>query len=111
MSRAIVFAYHNVGVRCLSVLLAHGVDVLAERLVDRRAPILALQPHQVLLLARGVDAGLPGAFLEARSSRQMVPVVRLKSSSSQKARTSMARKNSVFSVALASFASNGRLFV
>ena len=27
MSRAIVFAYHNVGVRCLSVLLAHGVDV------------------------------------------------------------------------------------
>ncbi|MDP1734550.1 MAG: formyltransferase [Sulfuritalea sp.] len=28
MSRAIVFAYHNVGVRCLSVLLAHGVDVV-----------------------------------------------------------------------------------
>lgn len=27
MSRAIVFAYHNVGVRCLSVLLAHGVEV------------------------------------------------------------------------------------
>ena len=26
--RAIVFAYHNVGVRCLSVLLAHGVDVV-----------------------------------------------------------------------------------
>ncbi|MCE5181611.1 MAG: formyltransferase [Betaproteobacteria bacterium] len=26
--RAIVFAYHNVGVRCLSVLLAHGVDIL-----------------------------------------------------------------------------------
>jgi methionyl-tRNA formyltransferase len=25
--RAVVFAYHNVGVRCLSVLLAHGVDV------------------------------------------------------------------------------------
>lgn len=28
MSRAVVFAYHNVGVRCLSVLLAHGVDVV-----------------------------------------------------------------------------------
>jgi len=28
MSSAIVFAYHNVGVRCLSVLLAHGVDVV-----------------------------------------------------------------------------------
>jgi methionyl-tRNA formyltransferase len=27
MSRAVVFAYHNVGVRCLSVLLAHGVDI------------------------------------------------------------------------------------
>ena len=27
MSRAVVFAYHNVGVRCLSVLLAQGVDV------------------------------------------------------------------------------------
>jgi methionyl-tRNA formyltransferase len=25
--RAVVFAYHNVGVRCLSVLLAHDVDV------------------------------------------------------------------------------------
>jgi methionyl-tRNA formyltransferase len=24
---AVVFAYHNVGVRCLKVLLAHGVDV------------------------------------------------------------------------------------
>ncbi len=23
--RAVVFAYHNVGVRCLKVLLAHGV--------------------------------------------------------------------------------------
>lgn len=28
MSRAVVFAYHNVGVRCLSVLLAHDVDVV-----------------------------------------------------------------------------------
>ncbi len=27
MSKAIVFAYHNVGFRCLSVLLAHGVNV------------------------------------------------------------------------------------
>ena len=27
MPRAVVFAYHNVGVRCLRVLLAHGVDV------------------------------------------------------------------------------------
>jgi methionyl-tRNA formyltransferase len=27
MTRAIVFAYHNVGVRCLKVLLAQGIDV------------------------------------------------------------------------------------
>ncbi|MBI4938071.1 MAG: formyltransferase [Nitrosomonadales bacterium] len=27
MSRAVVFAYHNVGYRCLSVLLAHGVKI------------------------------------------------------------------------------------
>jgi methionyl-tRNA formyltransferase len=27
MASAVVFAYHNVGVRCLSVLLAHGVEV------------------------------------------------------------------------------------
>ena len=27
MTRAVVFAYHNVGTRCLRVLLAHGVDV------------------------------------------------------------------------------------
>ena len=27
MTRAVVFAYHNVGVRCLATLLAHGVEV------------------------------------------------------------------------------------
>ena len=27
LPRAVVFAYHNVGVRCLSVLLAHGVNI------------------------------------------------------------------------------------
>ena len=27
MTRAVVFAYHNVGVRCLRVLLAHGLDI------------------------------------------------------------------------------------
>jgi methionyl-tRNA formyltransferase len=27
MTRAVVFAYHNVGVRCLSTVLAHGIDV------------------------------------------------------------------------------------
>ena len=27
MTRAVVFAYHDVGVRCLRVLLAHGIEV------------------------------------------------------------------------------------
>ena len=27
MTSAVVFAYHDVGVRCLAVLLAHGVEV------------------------------------------------------------------------------------
>jgi methionyl-tRNA formyltransferase len=26
MTRAVVFAYHNVGVRCLEVLIRHGVE-------------------------------------------------------------------------------------
>lgn len=34
MSTAVVFAYHNVGVRCLSVLLAHGVEIV--RVVTHR---------------------------------------------------------------------------
>lgn len=34
MSTAVVFAYHNVGVRCLAVLLAHGVEVV--RVVTHR---------------------------------------------------------------------------
>ncbi len=29
MTRALVFAYHNVGYRCLQVLLAHGVEIVA----------------------------------------------------------------------------------
>ena len=39
MTRAVVFAYHNVGVRCLRVLAAHGVDV---RLVVTHAD----DPHE-----------------------------------------------------------------
>ena len=27
MTRSVVFAYHNIGVRCLRVLLAHDVDI------------------------------------------------------------------------------------
>ena len=37
MTQAVVFAYHNVGVRCLSVLLAHGVKVQL---------VVWFEPHQ-----------------------------------------------------------------
>jgi methionyl-tRNA formyltransferase len=38
MTRAVVFAYHNVGVRCLSVLLAHHIEVpLVVTHTDNRA--------------------------------------------------------------------------
>ena len=37
MTRAVVFAYHNVGVRCLKVLLAQG---------GKYAEMWALQQHQ-----------------------------------------------------------------
>lgn len=53
---AVVFAYHNVGVRCLKVLLAHGVDV---RLVvtHRDSPSETIWFDSVAALAR--DYRLP----------------------------------------------------
>ena len=51
MTRAVVFAYHNVGVRCLSVLLAHGVEVT--RVVTHRDnPAEAIWFDSVAELAR-----------------------------------------------------------
>ena len=54
MTTAVVFGYHNVGVRCLSVLLAHGIDVRlvvthtdnpAEKSLPETAIIKELIPH------------------------------------------------------------------
>ncbi len=73
---AVVFAYHDVGVRCLAVLLAHGVNVRLvvthprrprrEHLVRERREARARQRH------RGRDARRTRtrpSFLEARAAR------------------------------------------
>ncbi len=56
MTRAVVFAYHNVGVRCLKVLLAHGIDVA---LVVTHAD----NPNELIwfdsVAATAVDYGIP----------------------------------------------------
>ena len=51
MTRAVVFAYHNVGVRCLSVLLAHGVEV-ARVVTHRDNPAETIWFDSVAGLAR-----------------------------------------------------------
>ncbi len=55
-ARAVVFAYHDVGVRCLSVLLAHGVEV-ALVVTHRDDPRETIWFESVERLAR--DHGLP----------------------------------------------------
>jgi methionyl-tRNA formyltransferase len=56
MTRAVVFAYHNVGVRCLKVLLAHGVDV-ALVVSHRDSPTETIWFDSVA--ATAADYGLP----------------------------------------------------
>lgn len=56
MTRAVVFAYHNVGVRCLKVLLAHGVDVA---LVLTHEDNPAEQIWFDSVLATAADYGIP----------------------------------------------------
>ena len=56
MSSAVVFAYHNVGVRCLSVLLAAGVDV---RLVVTHEDNPAEQIWFASVRELCIDQGIP----------------------------------------------------
>ena len=57
MPTAVVFAYHNVGVRCLSVLLQHGVEV-ALVVTHRDNPGETIWFDSVETLARGHDLPL-----------------------------------------------------
>ena len=76
MSSAVVFAYHNVGVRCLSVLLRHGVDV---RLVvthrDNPAENIWFDSVAALAHARGIpvitpdDPNTPGVLAQVAAAQ------------------------------------------
>lgn len=58
--RAVVFAYHNVGVRCLSVLLAHGVDVqLVLTHEDNPGENIWFDSVEVLARLHGLDVVKP----------------------------------------------------
>lgn len=61
MTRAVVLAYHDVGVRCLSVLLAHGVDI-ALVVTHRDSPSEQIWFSSVATLAE--EHGLTLAFAE-----------------------------------------------
>lgn len=60
MTRAVVFAYHDVGVRCLSVLLAHGVDVaLVVTHEDHPDETIWFQSVAALARAHGIPVTMP----------------------------------------------------
>ena len=72
MSSAVVFAYHNVGVRCLSVLLAHGVTVpMVVTHADN--PNEALWFDSVARLAR--DHGIPVIVPEDPNAANVIAAV------------------------------------
>lgn len=62
MTTAVVFAYHNVGVRCLNVLLAHGVEILLV-VTHRDSPTETIWFESVAELARrhGIEPIAPDA--------------------------------------------------
>jgi methionyl-tRNA formyltransferase len=60
MTSAVVFAYHNVGVRCLEVLLAQGVEVrLVVTHADNPAENIWFGSVATLAKARGIDVIMP----------------------------------------------------
>lgn len=74
-ARAVVFAYHDVGVRCLSVLLAHGVDVALVATHDDD-PREAIWFESVERLAREHDLALakPERGDDPRLARQVAGI-------------------------------------
>ncbi|HEV7619520.1 MAG TPA: formyltransferase, partial [Burkholderiaceae bacterium] len=58
--RAVVFAYHNVGVRCLKVLLARGVDIaLVVTHEDNPAETIWFDSVAALCVERGIPFVTP----------------------------------------------------
>ena len=78
MTSAVVFAYHNVGARCLRVLLAHGIDVPlvvthdddpAETLWFERVADVAARPRH----PRGSRRTTPTPRTSSRALRALAP--------------------------------------
>lgn len=76
MTRAVVFAYHDVGVRCLSVLLAHGVDVALVVTHRDRADeniwfgsVAELARRHDLTVVTPEDPNAPNCIADIRSAR------------------------------------------
>lgn len=74
--RAVVFAYHDVGVRCLQVLLARGVEVvLAVTHVDNPAETIWFGSVAALCAERGIacitppDPSAPDVLAQVRAAR------------------------------------------
>jgi len=60
MTRAVVFAYHDVGARCLAVLLAHGVEIpLVVTHADDAREKIWFQSVDVLARAYGLPVATP----------------------------------------------------
>lgn len=60
MTRAAVFAYHDVGVRCLSVLLAHGLEIpLVVTHTDRPSETIWFESVAELARAHGIAVVTP----------------------------------------------------
>ena len=72
MTRAVVFAYHNVGARCLRVLLAHGIDV-ALVVTHRDDPEEAQWFERVADVAAGY--GLPTIAPDDVNERHIVAAI------------------------------------
>jgi methionyl-tRNA formyltransferase len=74
--RAVVFAYHNVGVRCLKVLLARGVDIaLVVTHEDNPAETIWFDSVAALCIERGIpfvtpaDPRMPELSAQIKSAR------------------------------------------
>ena len=75
MTTAVVFAYHNVGVRCLQVLLAHGIDVrLVVTHTDNPSETIWFESVAALAKLHGIetitpaDPASPDVFEQVRAA-------------------------------------------
>lgn len=73
MTRAVVFAYHNVGARCFLTLLAHGVDI-ALLVTHRDDPKETIWFDSVAKLA--AERGIPTITPDSPNTPELIELVR-----------------------------------